>query len=68
MEKLKRALPAFLRFFGFSMLIVGIVAASCHKTPIGLIPVVWFMLALCAFIGANSVSLFRMAARQGKET
>ena len=52
-----------LRLLGVAMVIVGVVTAACKKTFAGFTPIIWFLLALCAFVGVLYMTLFRIEAR-----
>jgi hypothetical protein len=67
MEKLLRftmrpAWVLFLRLSGVAMLIVGIVTAALDATFGGFAPILWFLLALAAFLGVICTELFRIVA------
>lgn len=57
-----------LRLLGVAFVIVGIVTASYDKSFAGFMPFMWFIMALCAFIGVICSTLFRIEARLGADT
>jgi len=57
-----------LRLLGVSFAIVGILTASYDKSFAGFTPIMWFVMALCAFAGAICSTLFRIEARLGADT
>jgi uncharacterized membrane protein YiaA len=52
----------FLRLLGISLLIVGIITAALNATFGGFQPILWFLLALAAFLGVICAELFRIVA------
>jgi hypothetical protein len=52
----------FLRLLGISLLIVGIITAALNATFGGFKPILWFLLALAAFLGVICAELFRIVA------
>jgi len=57
-----------LRLLGVAFVIVGIVSAAYDKSFAGFIPIIWFVMALCAFVGVICSTLFRIEARLGANT
>ena len=52
----------FPRILVVAMLIVGIVTAALNATFGGFAPILWFLLALSAFLGVICGELFRILA------
>jgi len=60
--------PAYgviLRFLGACLLVVGLVAAGLDARWAGFTPVVWFLLALAAFLGVICNELAQIIGRMG---
>jgi hypothetical protein len=57
-----------LRLLYFAGVIVGVVTAAYEKTFAGFTPIIWLLLALCAFFGVACITLFRIEARLESKT
>ena len=68
MEKIEKVVRPILRVLGFTFCIVGIVTAAYEKSFAGFMPFMWFIMALCAFVGVICSTLFRIEARLGAKT
>ena len=63
MEEIEKVVRPILRILGFSFYIVGIVTAAYEKSFAGFMPFMWFIMAICAFLGVICTILLSMERR-----